>query len=379
MNILVDTRHLNEPQPSGIGEYTIQLLTALFKIDHENSYTLITVGLRRPDLSGLISDHPRVVHRHRTLPGKLINASLALFGQPTLEEIAGVKSDLIFLPNLNFVALPPGRPTVLTLHDLSFAHFPQFYSGRMRLWHRLVKPPQLVARAQHLICPSQSTRQDLNRLYRKAQSQIAVIPHGCGPEFTPAPSPRDQDLVKQYDLPSRFALFLGTLEPRKNLFALIRGLREYRSQAGDDLHLVLAGHRGWKSADFQKMIREPEYQSWIHYLNYVPGADRPGLMRLAQVFLWPSIYEGFGLPVLEAMACGLPVITSHTSSLPEITQGAAILIDPYNSRDLARALTELFASPGLPQKLSQAGLIRAHHYSWEQAARQTLSLFQKNA
>lgn len=379
MNILVDTRHLSDPHPSGVGEYTIQLLSALFNIDHQNHYTLLTASLKKPNLEFLTANHQQVSHYHRPLPSKIINFSIALFGQPILEEIANQESDIIFLPNLNFASLPANRPTVLTVHDLSFEHFPEFYSNQMRFWHRLVKPKQLVTRANEIICPSHSTQQDVNQLYKKAESQITVIPHGCNSKFNPNPSESDQQIAKQYHLPPRFALFLGTLEPRKNLHCLIQGLREYRSHTGDNLPLVIVGHQGWKSKDFQKLITEPEYQSWVHYLNYLPDSDRPGLMRLAEVFLWPSIYEGFGLPVLEAMACGLPVITSHTSSIPEIAGPAAIYIDPYNSRDLARALEELFSSSNLLTKLSRAGLIRSKNYSWEQTAKQTLSVFQKYA
>lgn len=373
MRILVDARHLNTSQPSGIGEYTLRLVSALLTIDRTNQYFFLTTGLRQPDLSCLQPGR----QIHRALPNKLINSAVALSREPTLEEIAGQSFDLFFLPNLNFISVPADKPAILTLHDLSFRLFPNFYSRRMQLWHRAVQPGRLIRRADHIICPSQSTKNDLSWLYQKPEAQTTVIPHGCGPEFHPQPQSADQALRQTYNLPDRFALFLGTLEPRKNLLTVLQGLREYRSLSRDDLPLVIAGQPGWKSKKFQQTVKEPEYRSWVRLLDYVPAADRPGLLRLASVFLWPSIYEGFGLPVLEALACGLPVITSHTSSLPEVSGGQALLIDPFNSRDLARALSELFAAPPLARSLAQSGPRQAQKFSWPQAAEQTLAVFNK--
>lgn len=379
MKILVDARHLNHPRQSGIGEYTVQLLAALFQIDRKNHYSLLTTGLRRPNFSYLIKNPNQIAHLHRRLPNKLINPSIVLTHQPALEEIAGQKADIIFLPNLNFAAWPVNRPAVLTVHDLSFALFPEFYSRRMQLWHSLVKPRRLVSQAAHIICPSQNTKQDLVRLFGKNANQISVIPHGRHPDFHPLTDARDHYLKIKYNLPSDFAFFLGTFEPRKNILTLLQGLREYRSVFGHDLHLVLAGGPGWKSKKIRALIREPEYSAWVHCLDYLPAADRPGLLRLARVFLWPSIYEGFGLPILEALACGTPVITAHTSSLPEITGSAALLIDPYNSRDLAQALNQIFIDNKFTGQLSKQGLTQAKKFSWAKTAEQTLAIFEKHA
>lgn len=385
MRILVDIRHLLAPELSGVGAYTVQLLRALFEIDRKNEYVLYSAGSRRPQYAQDTDDTRRglkpaatyknVSFVHIDRPNKLLNLRSLLFSHPAINWRVREPIDLIFLPNLNIVTLPRDIPTVLTIHDLSFHHFPEFYSRRMRLWHRAVRPAALVKQASHIITPSSATAQDVRETFGVDDARVSVIPHGVDGTFSPTMEARDHGVRSRLKLPKRFALFVGTLEPRKNLLGIIEGVKRYREQSRDDLALVLAGKWGWNSATLRHRLYKRDVRPWVRLIGYVPEADKSALYRSAQVLVWPSLYEGFGLPVLEAMASGLPVITSRTSSLPELTDGAAVLIDPFHTGDIADALAQVLSSSPLRQTLRQRGLHRATDFSWQKTAQQTLDIF----
>ena len=226
-----------------------------------------------------------------------------------------------------------------------------------------------------VITPSAATAQDVCDTFQMPQERIRVIPHGVDASFSPKMEARDHGVRSRLKLPKRFALFVGTLEPRKNLLGLIEGIKRYREESHDDLELVLAGKWGWKSTQLRHRLFKGDVRSWVHTPGYVPAQDKPALYRSASVFTWPSIYEGFGLPVLEAMASGIPVITTRTSSLPELTANAAILVDPYNTTDITDALHQLMRSHPLQQSLKKRALERTATFSWRNTASQTLQTF----
>ncbi len=380
MRILVDIRHLTNSEQSGVGEYTLQLLQALFEIDKTNEYVLLSSGSQTGDPSTRLNlaQDDKISHVHLSTPNKLLNLRAALLKHPTFNWHVREPIDLIFLPNLNIVSLPIDIPTVLTIHDLSWHFFKEFYSRKMQLWHKAVNPTSLIAQSHHLITPSHSTTQDVMDVFGVDEARIATIPHGINPTFSPKMEARDHGVRSRLKLPRRFALFVGTIEPRKNLLGLIEGVKQHRLRAHDDLQLVLVGKWGWRAHQVRHRLWKADVKDWVHYLGYVPAEDRPALYRSATVFTWPSIYEGFGLPVLEAMASGTPVITSRTSSLPELTGQAAVLIDPFNVIDISEALGQVLNSRPLQQKLKDRGLLRAKELSWQKTAQQTLEVFKNS-
>ena len=386
MHVLVDTRHLNKPQQSGVGEYTVNILRALFDLPNNDTYTLLTTGQRmdnthfqRMTEDGLHatqdngrkrtqSIRDRVTRRHLHIPNKLLNLGTLTTNKPTLDRLAGERADVIFLPNLNITSLPVDTPHVLTVHDLTWHMFPAFYPMKMRAWHHLTRAGRLITDATRCICPSKSTARDLQSQYDIPSASIDVIPHGIDPMFQPRRRPQDHGIRSNYRLPDRFVLFLGTVEPRKNVEAVIKGVRAYRQTHNDDIKLVLAGGYGWKHRSVQRLVST---HAWVRHLGHIHAEERPALYREASAFVWPSIYEGFGLPVLEAMACGTPTVTSRTSSLPEITADAALLIDPHNINDVAIALEQILCDQTLRNKLSQKGIERASIFDWKTAAEST--------
>jgi glycosyltransferase involved in cell wall biosynthesis len=355
-------------------------------MDCENEYELLSTGRYHPTpgvgyTAAAGTQHPVLGMTHVAVPNKLLKLTNYLAGQPRLDMLARNKPELVWLPNLNFSNISKSVPYILTVHDLSFKIFPEYFSTRMRLWHHGTRPDRLTANAAAIIVPSQATKEDVVRFFRVPESRVHVIPHGVDPMFRPDFETRDHGVRGRLKLPKRFALFVGTLEPRKNIVALADAVEEYRRQSGDDLHLVLAGSFGWKSGAIRERIsqkskvKSQKSNAWIHHLGYIPREDLPALYRAATVFTWPSAYEGFGLPVLEAMASGTPVITSHTSSLPELTGDAAILINPFRPDEIVLALEQLLSSPALQSRLRKAGIEQAKQFSWQKSAEKTVKVF----
>lgn len=375
MRILVDTRHLNTNKPSGVGEYTIQLLHALFDIDKKNEYVLVSSGKKKPDLS-LLKAAKSI---HIPTPNKLLNLQTLLLHHPVINWNSREAIDLVFLPNLNIATLPSDIPTVLTVHDLSWKLYPKFYSRKMQLWHKATRPQQLIDQAAAIIAPSDSTSEDLQAHMGVEENRVHTINHGFDKRFTPTMRAQDHGVRGRLKLPKQFALHVGTIEPRKNLITLVEAVKAYREKTRNDLHLVLAGSWGWRSHSLRRRLWKNDTNGWVHVIDYVPSGDLPALYRSASVTVCPSIYEGFGLPALESMACGTPVIATHTSSLPEVVADAGILIDPYNSADISSALEHLLGSNMLRTRLSEKGLERAKLFSWRRSAQETLNIFEKLA
>lgn len=364
MKIAVDARCLTDANLTGVGEYTKQLLQALFEIDRENEYILLATG--RPETHARLPEFsaPNVRVKTVNLPNKLLKLRHLLTKKPLLDDLIGEPVDIFFAPTVKFIQLSGKTKLVLTVHDLSFEIFPQFFSRKMQLWHKLIGVDHLLKRADAILCPSESTKQDIARLHKIAAEKIHVTPLGIDPSIKP-----EAEMQKEY------LLFFATLEPRKNVVSIIEAYEKLRDQTNFDLPLVLAGGRGWKSDQIFKAYNQSKHKDSIRLTGYVDSKDKNGLYTKAKVFLFPSYYEGFGLPPLEAMAAGVPVITSHTSSLPEAVGKAAIMVDPYNVNDLFEALKSVLSDKELQNDLIQSGLERSKLFSWRTTAKKTLQVF----
>jgi glycosyltransferase involved in cell wall biosynthesis len=389
MTIGIDIRPLMTAPRTGVGEYTFELLDAIFKIDRANQYILFYNSW--DDVSANIPKwnyaNVRFISKH--YPNKLYNGAMRIFGRPQLDQVC--KCDIFFSPNLNFTALSPKTKFILTVHDLSYKFFPEFSTTKQYWWHRAVRPKKQCERADLILTPSENTKRDIVDYYNIAPEKIKVIypgvnktrvvpvilsetknlyqtekkdPSACGLRMTD-----DNDIRKKYDLPEKYILFLGTIEPRKNIIGLIEAFEKL--SGGHDL--VIAGAPGWKNSEVFAKAKASIKPNRIKFLGFVPPEDKPALYRSAELFVYPSFYEGFGFPVLEAMAEGTPVITSNRSSLPEITGPAAYLIDPTRPEQITLAMNELLTQPKLREWHIQKGLEQVKRYSWENAAREWLS------
>ncbi|MEZ4729394.1 MAG: glycosyltransferase family 1 protein [Caldilineaceae bacterium] len=286
--------------------------------------------------------------------------------------------DVLFIPAhvLPFV-LPAARlpPSVVTIHDLGYHAFPTSHSFFQRLYLP-VSTRWSAQSASHLIAVSQTTATDLQRYYNTPSQKITVIHEAT---TWPQVSWSDQAVRTRYALPTTYALYVGTLQPRKNLVRLIRAYHRLQQQQDLVWDLVLAGADGWQSSTLQQVIAELQLTQRVHLLGYVVDEALPALYWGAHFFCFPSLFEGFGLPILEAQTHGVPVMTANHSALPEIAGDAALLVDPTDVNAIADAMLQLSQDEPLRQRLIAAGYENVKRFSWEKAARETLAVLEKVA
>jgi glycosyltransferase involved in cell wall biosynthesis len=256
-------------------------------------------------------------------------------------------------------------PVILTVHDICFFRHPEWFSQSRSLYYRTVMTAG-IRKAARIIADSQATANDIMEIMGIPASRIDVVSLGVDSCFAPASEEQVQAIRKQYGLPETFFLFVGTIEPRKNLTRLISAWRQVRSEVPP---LVMAGRYGWGGS----MPADKE----IIRLDHVPGERLPALYSAATAFVWPSLMEGFGLPPLEAMACGTPVLTSNTSSLPEVASDAAIMVDPLDVDAIASGMIALAQNQDLREELRQKGLKRTATFTWRETAEKTIAAYKK--
>ncbi len=372
MRIALDIRPMLETRRSGVANYTARLLRALLArpAPPGRSYVLFGNAFGRELPDDLPAPGRGVEHRFSRYPNRLLNAAMAFAGRPRIEDLTG-GADAVYLPNLNFAATE--RPLVVTVHDLSFERYPRFFSAKQRLWHGLVRPRRLLRRAAFTVAVSRHTKADLVETYGVDPERVAVITPAAGPEFAPAGPGEIGRVRARYGLPREFFLYLGTLEPRKNVGGLIAAFEKIGGSAG----LVIAGGQGWLYREiFDRAKRSPAADR-IKFLDYVDAADQPALYSAAAALVYPSFYEGFGMPPLEAMACGTPVVASQAASLGEVVGDAGLLVDPYDSAEIADAMKAVLEEPGLARTLRARGLARAALFSWTKSAERLDGLFRR--
>ncbi len=266
-------------------------------------------------------------------------------------------------------------PTVVTVHDLSFVRYPEAFRPLNRLYLQ-VMTRRSVLRARRIIADSFSTRDDLVQTWNIPSERIYVVHVGVEKAYRPAPPEAVEAFRRRRGLPERFVLYLGTLEPRKNVIAAVEAFARWIQATGDrTTWLILGGAKGWYYERIFSRVQELGITDRVRFPGYIPSAELPDWYRAAEVFLYPSLYEGFGLPPLEAMACGTPVITSNTSSLPEVVGDAALKVDPHDVEAIAEALARLLEDADLRRQLREAGLERARLFSWERTARETIAAY----
>ncbi len=266
-----------------------------------------------------------------------------------------------------------GMPTVLTVHDLIFRHLPEHHK-RLNRWYLNWSLPLYCRRATRIIAVSECTRRDLMTAYGLPAEKIVVVHEAADPRFRPQSPERIDAVRKRYGLPERYVLFVGTIEPRKNLARLLHAFETVHTAGLTDA-LVLVGSRGWLyEGFFEELERSPARRAVI-MPGYVPDEDLPAVYAGAQLLVFPSLYEGFGLPLLEAMACGTPVACSGTSSLPEVGGEAARYFDPVSEAAIADTLCGLLDDDSLLRELAERGLARAARFSWDRVADETESVY----
>jgi glycosyltransferase involved in cell wall biosynthesis len=378
MVIGIDCRTILHPQggeQAGIGHYTHYLVKGLLAQDSTDTFVLF-FDHRVKDTGGL-ERFPNVRIRRfpfsrykRFLPVTYSHVMIAAF-------LARENLDVFHAP-ANILPLSYRGTSVVTLHDLAIYRNPSWFPRQIFSTHLLV--PQSLARADQIIAVSESTAVDIETLFNVPRKKISVIHEGV--EGFPRRSRVAARVKKKFRIAKPYFLFVGTLEPRKNLPRVIQAYAEFVRREGElarGTEFLIAGGKGYRHEAVEEEIREMKVRSRVRLLGYVSHEEKVELMRGALAFVFPSLYEGFGLPVLEAMQVGTPVIASETSSLSEIVGRAGLLVNPENAEEISRAMGQLTANAKLRRDLARRGKTKAKQFSWEKTARETLKVYRKAA
>jgi glycosyltransferase involved in cell wall biosynthesis len=357
-------------RPVGAGNYIIQLIRAFARVPGEAEFVIFVQQKGLPLLD--ICEHPGF--HLLVLPNQ--SPLIRLLWEQTMFPILAARQKLDVLHCLHYT-MPltyPGR-TVVTFHDMTFFIFPEHHTLSRRILFRFFINASR-RRATSLIADSESTRLDAIRLVGAPPEKIHTVPLGITSDFYPENDPAILNPVRQkYNLPERFLLFVGLLEPRKNLPALLQAFARLSPSLGK-IKLVIVGRMGWMYEKTDRLVHSLSLTERVLFTGYVDQADLPRVYNLAEAAVYPSLYEGFGLPVLEAMACGTPVITSNVSSMPEIAGEAGIMLPPNDIPALTQAMEHLLQTPDERQRRSVLGLAQAAQFTWERTAVKTLEVYQ---
>lgn len=392
MNIGIDLRALLNKVKTGVGEYTEELVTHILATPTEHHFFLFYNSLHPAEHLEKYSLYPNVTLVATGWPNKVFNATTWALSAPSIDRIIYKKTkkkiDVFFSPNVNFTALSPTTPHILTIHDISFEFFPEYFSYKQRLWHAAINPRTTAQNATVIITPSEHTRRDVIDYYGIAEHRVRVVRPGLSSSIIEQLNhltPNDlTHLHQKYRLPEKFILFLGTIEPRKNILTLVRGFEDYKKRSPESpFHLVIAGAAGWNNHELFEYIAHSPFRNNIHHIGYVDSRDKAALYKSASLFVYPSFYEGFGFPVLEAFAAGTPVLTSSRTSLSEVGGDATYYIHPKHPTDIAEGIQRISTSPSLREHLITRGHEQGALFSYRTMAHEWLaiaeSIAQKNS
>ena len=366
MPIALNCRSILLPQRTGIGRYTYHLIDSLSRIDPDGCYILYSPrkffdGKRKaPNPPG---------------PGFKVREDFLNLGMGMTCQDAAVHH----YPSPDMIAATRAK-VVVSVHDLIYKTFPQGHTPKTLKFSEQ-KFKSIVARADRIICCSENTRRDLHRFFKYPESQSGVIyqgvDHATFSSLTGPALSRVKDFLKHKNIPENFILFVGTIEPRKNLVNLLKALAVLKTKNGFRGKLVVAGMVGWMTEGIAALAAELNLQEDIVFLGFVTDEELVCLYNTTSVFVFPSFYEGFGFPIIEAMSCGAPVVTSQASSCGEVAGGAALTIDPASPEDIASAIHRVLVEPKLRESLRQNGFRRSQDFSFEKTARETLAVYKQ--
>ncbi len=362
-------------QGGGIGRYTRELVRAVADIDTDGSYHLFSA---RPPATLVVSDPlpigENIAYHPAPLSEKWLYRMWYRAHLPVPVQWVTGKLDLFHSPDFVLPPVSGGIPTLLTVHDLSFVHFPQTFPEPLVAYlNRVV--PWSVARATHVLADSVATRDDLLQVWNVPAGKVTVLYSGVSDAFQQVPD-KDKQMAarRRYGLGDNPYLFsVGTVQPRKNYQLLIRALGRIAEQIPHTL--AIAGGSGWMEEEMRAEVRRQGLEGRVFFLGFVEDEDLPALYSSADLVLMPSVYEGFGLPALEAMACGAPVILSDVSSLPEVGGEAALLLPPTDVEAWAAAIVTLLQDYPRRAEMSAGGLAQARRFSWRRSAGQLLETY----
>lgn len=363
MRVGIDARLVYYSQ-AGIGQYILHLVNGLAQVDPENEYVLLQS--RKDDTTILEQPNFRRVSLWTPSHHRLERYSLNV-------ELMRLGLDVLHSPDF----IPPHRPScksVITVHDLAFLLYPHFLTKESARYYGHID--QAVRWTDHIISVSESTKRDTIQHLGVPEDKITVVYEAANPIFQPMDQDKAREEVRnRHGIDGPFILFVSTIEPRKNVPTLVRALWQLMECYKEDVRLVLAGGKGWLFEDAFAVVEDLKMDGRVHFVGRVPSEDLLYLYNTAEMLAHPAFYEGFGLPPLEAMACGLPVVASNVASLPEVVGDAGLLIDPHDVDELTVAMWRILNDSALRQEMQEKGLRQAEGFSWKRAARETMDIY----
>ncbi|HUF23525.1 MAG TPA: glycosyltransferase family 1 protein [Vicinamibacterales bacterium] len=364
MRIAIDARKLRD---FGVGTYVRNVLRVLGRIDRENEYILLCRASDCDSVRALGDNFRAVVEPSGNYSvAEQIRVPLAL-------KRAGAQ--VFHAPHY---VLPPFLPcpAVVTIHDCIHLMFPEYLPNRLAYAYARTFMTIAARRSARVLTVSEASKRDILRFFHVPSSKVEVIYNALDPAFDNPPEAEDVIRVRQrYQLDDSFLLYAGNIKPHKNVDRVIEAFARLKKRGFERLKLVIIGDEISKSPQLRRAVHRHQLHKHVRFLGFVPDATLAILYRLADVFVFPSLYEGFGLPPLEAMASGTPVVTSNVSSLPEVVGDAALLVDPHDAEAIAAATERILTDEALRRTLVQKGLARAHGFSWERSVRRIRDVY----
>lgn len=362
MKIAIDIREAGG-EKAGKGWYTFNITQNLLKLDAKNEYILYA----RDGIPGF--------SEFKNARLKLFNGSGPLWHYQVARDIKKENVDIFFAPSSYIIPsiLPATVKTVLTVHDLVAFLYPNSHNKKATIIEKLLLR-RALRRAAHVCAVSENTCNDILQRFHYEPKKIDVVSCAASEEFEPIPKEKLKDFIVKTNLPEKFFLAVGTIEPRKNYLNLIKAFKEVSDRL-PDYYLIIVGKNGWDYEKIHLSVKENYLNKKVHFLGYLSNKSLVNLYSLAQALVFPSFYEGFGMPPLEAMKCGCPVIASHTSSLPEVVGNAALLINPESHTQIAEAMLKIAKDSELAKSMREKGFLQAKKFSWEKSAKKLLKVF----
>lgn len=367
------TRH-----QSGIGYYTENIIRSLIELDPNDDFSIVgnlfaSNSPKKLNISPNAHNYDYKLIRY--LPGKVWNQLIKRRMLPPVNVLFRDTPDVMV--NFDFVRLPVSSKvkSLTVIHDLAFLHYPEFVQSRNLA--RLKKfVPLAIEKSDRIVAVSESTKQDIVKSYKVDPQKIDVVSNAVNHKVF-FPQKLKLETQKKYRLPNNYILFIGNIEPRKNIHGIIEAFGKLPVKLQETHPLVLVGGKGWNDEAIKSALNKSGAKQHITMVGYVDDQDLAQVYAGAQIFVFPSFYEGFGLPVLEAMACGTPTITSRVSSLPEVGGDAVLYVDPKQSSTIVDAVKKLLLDTTLQGQLVKKGITHSKKFSWEQSAGQMLHAIRK--
>ena len=373
MRIALNARHMIVDRLEGVGIVTEEVMKRIVKAHPEDQFEYYFDRKYNERFVHGSNVHPYTLHPITRLP-ILIRYWL---NSPVRKHAVNANANVFFSPD-GFIPLGMSIPKVSMVHDVAFLRYPEHLQPRIRAFYKKWMP-RYLAYTDHIVTVSEFSKSELIAGYNVHPDKISVVYNGITDTYKPVDENQKRSTREKYANGRPYFLYLGAIHPRKNILTLIKAFEQFKSSHLSGHQLVLAGRASWHTEEVFKAIAQSQWKDSIHLPGYIPTADAATLVGSAEAMIYPSLYEGFGLPLVEAMACGVPVICSNVSSLPEVAGNTALLFDPLDSPHLAEHMKRISSEESLRNEMIASGHERSKFFSWDKAAVQVYEILEKFA